>query len=243
MCWLGLAVKGLKMCSVNEILMGVVRTLVAFDGRLLTADVIDTSICSVELVFRELLYKDDTEGLSRNELEACHLVRRALQALHGYEEHLSMECNRPCVAQSINFQVGRPRFKIPCDQLVYLVENRFTVPQIASIIGVSVRTIFRRLTEYEISISAQYAELSDDELDTVVTEIQNQFPMCGNRQMQGHLLSRGLRVQQARIRDSQRRVDPSGTLVRRLHTIRRRKYKVKAPRSLYHMDGNHKLIR
>ena len=61
--------------------------------------------------------------------------------------------------------------------------------------------------------------------------------------MQGHLLHRGGRVQQHRIRESQRRIDPSGVISRRLHTIRRRMYKVRAPRSLYHMDGNHKLIR
>ena len=139
--------------------------------------------------------------------------------------------------------VGRPRFNIPRSQLVYLVENRFTVPQIASIIGVSVRTIFRRMEEYGISISTQYSEITDDELNEVTREIQSAFPMCGNRQMQGHLLSRGLRVQQTRIRDSQRRIDPHGTLVRHLHGIQRRQYKVQAPRSLYHIDGNHKLIR
>ena len=34
-----------------------------------------------------------------------------------------------------------------------------------------------------------------------------QFPTCGNKQMVGHLQSRGVRVTQLRIRESQRRVD------------------------------------
>ena len=61
--------------------------------------------------------------------------------------------------------------------------------------------------------------------------------------MQGHLLSRGYRVQQNRIRESQRRVDPEGAIIRRLHVLNRREYSVPSPRSLYHIDGHHKLIR
>ena len=61
--------------------------------------------------------------------------------------------------------------------------------------------------------------------------------------MRGHLLSMGYRVQQCRIRDSQRRTCPEGTMMRRLTCLQRRQYKVAAPRSLYHLDGNHKLIR
>lgn len=63
------------------------------------------------------------------------------------------------------------------------------------------------------------------------------------QQMSGHLLSRGIRIQRHRLRESMRRIDPEGTLARRLHVIHRRCYSVPAPRSLFHIDGNHKLIR
>ena len=76
-----------------------------------------------------------------------------------------------------------------------------------------------------------------------VSEIQYMFPMCGNLQMLGHLHYRGLRVQQVRVRESLRRVDPEGSMIRRLCTINRRAYRVDAPLSLWHIDGNHKLIR
>ncbi len=52
--------------------------------------------------------------------------------------------------------------------------------------------------------------------------IVSEFPMCGNRQMPGHVLARGIRFQQHRIREAQRRVDPAGTVMRRLRTIQRR---------------------
>ena len=38
---------------------------------------------------------------------------------------------------------SRPRFDIPCNQLACLLEKQFSVPQIADIIGVSIRTVNR----------------------------------------------------------------------------------------------------
>ena len=99
------------------------------------------------------------------------------------------------------------------------------------------------MSEFGLSIRAQYSNISDSDLDQIVREIQQQFPTCGNRQMQGHLLSRGYRIQQIRIRESQRRIDPDGAVIRRLHVLNRREYSVPAPLSLYHIDGHHKLIR
>ena len=99
------------------------------------------------------------------------------------------------------------------------------------------------MSEYGLSIHALYSQITDSELDIMVTGIQTQFPMCGNRQMQGHLLAHGIRVQQHRIREAQRRVDPCGSVMRRLRVINRRQYQVNGPGALWHIDGNHKLIR
>ena len=123
------------------------------------------------------------------------------------------------------------------------MENRFTVPQMADLVGVSPRTIHRRMTEYGLSISSQYTDVTDEYLEQVLISIQKEYPWCGNRQMCGHRLARGLRVQQHRIRELQRKIDPNGAIIRRLSTVNRRKYQVPAPKSLYHIDGNHKLIR
>ena len=64
-------------------------------------------------------------------------------------------------------------------------------------------------------------------------------------QADGSLRSRGYRIQQKRIHESVRRVDPDGVLLRSLeiHVIRRRAYDVVRPLALLHIDGYHKLIR
>ena len=60
----------------------------------------------------------------------------------------------------------------------------------------------------------------------------------------GYLSNLGLRVQRWRVRDSLIRIDPDGTTGQQLASfVPRRVYSVKAPRSLYHIDGNHKLRR
>ena len=99
------------------------------------------------------------------------------------------------------------------------------------------------MEQYGHYVHNLYSTLSDDQLDSVVTRIQSRFGVCGNRQMMGHLLASGIRVQQDRVRESQRRVDPGGCAMRRMVAINRRKYKVNGPLALWHIDGNHKLIR
>lgn len=50
--------------------------------------------------------------------------------------------------------------------------------------------------------------MTDDQLDELVAAVQQQFPNWGNRQMYGHLLSRGIGVPFSRVCESQSRVDP-----------------------------------
>ena len=214
------------------------------DGRHLTEDELSAVVLSLEQIYREMIVAETLNGLNQNEQAALDLIRVALDGVRTVYRIVSEadNCgNQPPV--SYTGLVGRPKFAIPRQQLVYLIENNFSVPQISEMLGVSIRTIRRRMTEYGLSVAAQYATLTDDDLDQLVHSIQEQFPMCGNKQMQGHLLSRGVKVQQLRIRESQRRLCPEGTLLRRLGYLQRRKYRVAGPRSLYHIDGNHKLIR
>ena len=99
------------------------------------------------------------------------------------------------------------------------------------------------MAEYGLSVGALYSDISDQELDSTIQEIKVLFPNSGYRLVRGHLLSQGYRIPQVRIRDSLQRVDPEGTAIRWAVTIERRRYKVRSPLSLWHLDGNHKLIR
>ena len=76
---------------------------------------------------------------------------------------------------------GRPLvpFLTPHNQLAFLLEKRFTLPQIAGILGVSVRTIKRRMSKYGLSVHSLYTQLSDQELDKIILDIQTLFPPMG----------------------------------------------------------------
>ena len=114
--------------------------------------------------------------------------------------------------------VGRPAFKIPRGQLQFLIESRFSIPQIAQLLGVSISTIRHRMSTYNL--------MTDDQLDELVAAVQQQFPNWGNPQMYGHLVSRGIRIPFSRVCESQGRVDPEGCMLRRLRNLRRRTYSV-----------------
>ena len=121
---------------------------------------------------------------------------------------------------------GRPKFNIPYEQLNFLLERRFTVGQISALLGVSSRTVERRLQEFGLSVRATYADISEEHLDSTVNQILATFPNTGYKRMSGYLRTRGIRIQQRRIRESKRRVDPQGTLLQALemNVIHRRVY-------------------
>lgn len=76
-----------------------------------------------------------------------------------------------------------------------------------------------------------------------MVEIKVEHPNDGERLLIGHLANRGIIVQRSRVRAAIHRVDPENTALRRSVTIRRRVYHVDGPNCLWHVDGNHKLIR
>ena len=140
---------------------------------------------------------------------------------------------------------GRPRYDVSKGHLEYLVGLGFKVPLISNLVGTSTRTIERRLSEYRLSCHARYSKVSDADLDSIVDNVFKDFPNAGHHRMTGLLRARGLFLQRERIRQSMRRVSPEGIFLRSLElfTIERRHYNVKGPLALWHIDGNHKLIR
>ena len=195
----------------------------------------------IELVYRA---KELSGELQREEEEALPLIAGAYSRLREFVE--SIELLSPQIVQPIQLlsgSIGRPRYEISFHQLETLIFMNLTVPQIAQIVGVSVSTIRRRMTYFNLSIRDTYSRINDTDLDSVVQDIQIQFPGWGNRHVYGCLVSRGIRVQFQRVRESQRRVDPVGSIMRRLTRVQRRRYAVQGPRHLWHVDGNHKLIR
>ena len=128
-------------------------------------------------------------------------------------------------------------------QLSNLLEQEFTQVEIAKMLGCSPRTIHRRIVEFGLDRFIQYSPISDAELDELVVNFVANFPTAGQKQLARHLSSLGYRIQRFKIRDSLYRVDPWGVQLRSRRLLHRRKYKVAGPNSLWHIDGNHKLVR
>ena len=68
-------------------------------------------------------------------------------------------------------------------------------------LGVSQRTVWRRIREHSLNASSAYSDMCDEDLDEHVGTIQLSFPNCGQRMMDGHLRAQGIVVQRERIRE------------------------------------------
>ena len=139
---------------------------------------------------------------------------------------------------------GRPRIEIREDQLQFLRDFGFSWTRIQLLLGISRSTLLRRRQELGLNDTNDgYTELTDVELEQIMLDIMASNPNIGQRRMTGALRGRGLRVKQRRIRAMMRALDPEGTSLRWYGAIYRRTYSVPSPNALWHIDGNHKMIR
>lgn len=99
------------------------------------------------------------------------------------------------------------------------------------------------MKEYNINYEGRFSDHSNENLQAAVRGIKVNHPNSGQVMVQGHLRAQGINVQRSRIRSTIRQVDPLGTLARQRLRIHRRVYSVPYPNYLWHIDGNHKLIR
>lgn len=137
---------------------------------------------------------------------------------------------------------GRPALDIHEYQLRFLLENFFTMKDIAGMFSCSTRTIQRRLRDFGIEPN-RFSDITDAQLDEAVNEIVACLPACGIRSVQSRLRADGVLLQRERVRESLHRVDPVGLETRLRRSLHRRQYCVPTPNALWHIDGYHKLIR
>ena len=88
-----------------------------------------------------------------------------------------------------------------------------------------------------------YTDISERELDAILQSYKATHPNDGEVMTIGHLRSCQIHVPRSEVRKSINRVDSTVINQRRHTTIQRRVYEVEAPNSIWHIDGNHKLIR
>lgn len=111
------------------------------------------------------------------------------------------------------------------------------------VLGCSSRTVQRRIEEHGVTRRQRYSSISDSEIDSIISIIQGSNPQTGYRIVDGIFRANQLIIQRERIRESLRRVNPNGCRRRLRRALHRRTYNVPSLNSLWHMDGNHKLVR
>uniref|UniRef100_A0A672M759 Integrase catalytic domain-containing protein n=1 Tax=Sinocyclocheilus grahami TaxID=75366 RepID=A0A672M759_SINGR len=137
---------------------------------------------------------------------------------------------------------GRPRLDISVDQLNFLLSLNFTARQAGDILGVSYSTIKNR--QFSISLKGQYSRISNAQLDEQIRELVGVNYELGPEAVRARLYAEGFVIQRRRVRASMQRIDPEEAAYRAMtHRFQRRVYHVAGPNSLWHIDGNHKLIR
>ena len=98
-------------------------------------------------------------------------------------------------------------------------------------------------SEYGLSIRSTYDDIDDNALDQLVQQATNGNRLIGAEGVRARLIGLGHRIQRQRVRQSLVRVDGGGAALRSAPPIQRRTYTVAGPNSMWHVDGNHKLIR
>ena len=109
---------------------------------------------------------------------------------------------------------GRPAIEVYVEEVEYLRSLRFSWTKIAEIVGISRRTLYRRLSEWDLPIDINYSVLSDSELDRLVAEAKMMNPQYGEVLLMAHLNTCSVRIPRSRLRASIHRIDPHTTELR-----------------------------
>ena len=128
------------------------------------------------------------------------------------------------------------------NSITHLRSLNYTWTKIATMLGISRSTLYRRLREEGIPTN-DHTQLSDRQLDDVLREIKADHRNDGEVLMQGHLVKMGIRISREALRNSIHRVYHAGTVACCRNTVRRRIYSVPHPNYIWHIDDHHKLIR
>ena len=197
--------------------------------------------CRVE---RLCIMLTNLELLYRNARSLVSPLLDSTKSILGILKSENTNCDKKCFQISINHlctgKPGAPKLNISLNMLMYYLESGFTIPDVSAMLNVSCSTLKRRMKEYGIRKSHFYSVIEDDELDQVIVSILKDFPNSGYKKMKGFSLSRGYRLQENKIRELMRLVDPEVVLLRTLQSrpVLRRAYQVAGPLSLWHIDGN-----
>ncbi|XP_016089769.1 uncharacterized protein [Sinocyclocheilus grahami] len=118
----------------------------------------------------------------------------------------------------------------------------YTIKRMARLLGCSASFLYKRTKALGMSIR-QSSSLTEDDLERRIRRLHILYPRSGNEVMRALLRAEGLLVTRHRVRVMLSNIDPAAAARRWSAAVARRTYYVPYPNSLWHMDGNMRLIR
>ena len=223
---------------VNEVLQGIEQALILIISNIDPITFLnspDGILLALENILQRLIVLQPFLCVELSDInQIIHNVRILVEELTAVEDEMQRARHR---------SRGRPCINITESELQNLLELWFTQVEIAKLFGCSPRTVRRRILSYGLQEYVTFSVINDQDLDELVKQFVTNFPCAGQKTLSGHLQAQGFHIQRWRIRDSLLRVDPWGVEQRTRNILHRRQYRVRGPNSLWHIDGNHKLIR
>jgi len=139
-------------------------------------------------------------------------------------------------------QTSRPKKIIDLEFLANVLNNSWQIKlrELADILGVHRNTLCFYMKHH--SVERKYSELTNADLDVLVSKFKKKRPDSGIWYIIGFLCRHGICVQHHWVVQSLRQVDWLGQVLQDRWIKRWQKYYVKRPNALWHMDGHHKLI-
>lgn len=95
---------------------------------------------------------------------------------HYEERVLLLRDQQPVTGTASQHRVGRPPYMIPASQIEEMIELGYSYESMARILNVSSRTLRRYREAYELPRGRLFSELSNDQLDEIITGI---IQVCG----------------------------------------------------------------
>ena len=132
-------------------------------------NIVDSLLFRIDYLRHVVLRFEGVSGLTANLTgQLLPLLDEAASMLVIAPWHHDSIPNGSTAGRIFSGQRGRPKYNIPKEHLALLIELGFTAPTIGSLLGTSLRTVERRMAEFDLHCRSRYSTITDAELDAVV---------------------------------------------------------------------------
>ena len=137
----------------NNSLVSIIRELAS---EILDSDTIDSLYYRIDWLYHTTVRYLDTGIIDTRIVRCLREAKDCLYISRSGSLSTSLQAQKTFTGER-----GRPVFDILKEQLEFLTEKKFTVGEMAQLFGVSKRTLERRLSEFGLSVTANFTVYPD----------------------------------------------------------------------------------